>query len=102
VGKCLGRAWNYGLGLNLHSGNWVQRSLPCVVVVDLSFPARWPVTTGQRVTGTETITAKEARGWDGLPRKTPRLFALCKVCRGLKCGLSGNLALLMETRQTGL
>jgi hypothetical protein len=37
-------------------------------------------------------------------RKTPRLSAvvLSSTCWGLKCGLSGNLALFLATNRTGL
>jgi len=48
---------------------------------------------------TETYSAKEARAGSASLRKTPRLFQM-EALRGLKCGLSGNLALLLATEQT--
>lgn len=48
----------------------------------------------------ETSAAKEARRCSELLRKTPRLF-LSEALRGLRCGLSGNPALPLVTRQRG-
>jgi len=58
----------------------------------------WFGQTAYQIFTFEIHPAKEARKSQVLVRKTPRLFRK-EIDRGLQCGLSGNLALFLATKQ---